>query len=218
MALMDGIVAEEESDRAPANPHGASHLSHLEIYLLAMKEVGARTAPIEQLMARLQGAETWALSSTELEAALDGLPVPLPSRRFMAFTFEVIGSGEAVAMAAAFTHGRELLVPSLFQTLLERALIPAHQAPSLHWYFTRHVAMDGDDHGPKALAMLRQLCGHSPSALPAAQAVAFRAVNARRQFWDGIHRALTSAEAEPGQGHGVRNSQPESVRCRLRSS
>ncbi|MCT0224411.1 DUF3050 domain-containing protein [Synechococcus sp. CS-1328] len=193
VAVIDRIVAEEDCDQAPANPLGASHLSHLEIYLLAMREVGACTAPVEHLMARFQGLAAWRMGAAELAAALEGLPIPQPSRRFMAFTFEVIGSGEALPMAAAFTHGRELLVPSLFQALLERALISPQRAPSLHWYLTRHIAMDGDDHGPGALAMLSALCGCSPSRLQTAQAMADRAVAARRQFWDGIHRALVMA-------------------------
>jgi hypothetical protein len=193
VAVINQIVAEEERDQAPANPLGASYLSHLEIYLLAMREVGACTAPIEHLMARLRGVEAWEMSTADLAAALEGVPIPQPSRRFMAFTFEVIGSGEVLPMAAAFTHGRELLVPALFQALLERALISPQRAPSLHWYLTRHIAMDGDDHGPGALAMLRTLCGRSPSRLQAAQAMADRAVAARRQFWDGIHRALVMA-------------------------
>ncbi|QPN67848.1 DUF3050 domain-containing protein [Synechococcus sp. CBW1006] len=190
VAVIDRIVAEEECDQAPANPLGASHLSHLEIYLLAMREVGACTAPIEQLLSRLRGVEAWTLSPAELAAALEGLPIPQPSRRFMAFTFEVIGCGEVLPMAAAFTYGRELLVPSLFQALLERALIAPQRAPSLHWYLMRHVAMDGDDHGPTALAMLSELCGGCSSRLQATQAMARRAVLARRQFWDDIHRAL----------------------------
>ncbi|MCT0199585.1 DUF3050 domain-containing protein [Synechococcus sp. CS-1325] len=193
MAVINRIVAEEESDQAPANPLGASHLSHLQIYLLAMQEVGACTATIEQLMTRLPALEPWALGPAELIGALEGLAVPHPSRRFMAFTFDVIGSAEALPMAVAFTHGRELLVASLFQGLLDRALIPPLRAPSLHWYLTRHIALDGEDHGPMALAMVSDLCGRSSARLQATQTIAHRAVEARRQFWDGIHLALTPA-------------------------
>lgn len=196
-AVINRIVAEEESDQAPANPFGASRLSHLQIYLLAMQEVGASTSTIQQLMARLQGIETWALSGAELCAVLDGLAIPEPSRRFMAFTFQVIGSGDALTMAVAFTHGRELLVPSLFQALLDRALIPPQRAPSLHWYLSRHIDLDGDDHGPGSLAMVGELCGQSPFRLEIANVMAHRAVEARRQFWDGIHRALTMPRQAP---------------------
>jgi len=190
LALIHQIVAEEERDLAPANALGASHLSHLKIYLLAMGEVGACTAPIEQLMARLQGVEPWALNPVRLNAALSGLAVAEPCRQFMAFTFEVIGSGSVLAMAAAFTHGRELLVPQLFKTLLERALIPAPQAPSLHWYLHRHVAIDSEAHGPGSLAMLGELCGRSGARLEAARTLGQRALVVRHQFWDGIQTAL----------------------------
>ncbi|MCP9800133.1 DUF3050 domain-containing protein [Synechococcus sp. RedBA-s] len=41
--------------------------------------------------------------------------------------------------------------------------------------------------------MLSTLCGRSPSRLQAVQSMADRAVAARREFWDGIHRALVMA-------------------------
>jgi hypothetical protein len=55
------------------------------------------------------------------------------------------------------------------------------------------VAIDADEHDPEALAVLRQLCGSSDSRLAAAEAVALRAVAVRRQFWDGIQRALLAS-------------------------
>ena len=128
--FLQRIVAEEERDLAPANPSGASHLSHLEIYLLAMEEVGASTETIKALLARVGHGRTHGFQAKALEKALKGLPIPEPSRRFMAFTFEVMASDEAPLMAAAFAHGRELLVPRLFEALLERALIPKETGPS----------------------------------------------------------------------------------------
>lgn len=188
--FLQRIVAEEERDQAPANPSGASHLSHLEIYLLAMEEVGASTASIEALLARVGHGSAHEFQAKALEKALKGLPIPEPSRQFMAFTFEVMASHEAPLMAAAFAHGRELLVPRLFQSLLERALIPLERAPTLHWYITRHIGLDGEDHGPVARRILADLCGDSIVQQQATAAIAERAIEARLQFWDGIHRAL----------------------------
>ncbi len=99
--LLAGIVAEEERDQAPANPLGASQLSHLQIYRLAMAEVGANPGPIEALIERFAAEEPSNLDETALLSSLAGLPIPAPSRQFL-----------------AFTHGRELLVPQLFQNLL----------------------------------------------------------------------------------------------------
>ncbi|MDM7937480.1 MAG: hypothetical protein QUV06_08495 [Cyanobium sp. CZS 48M] len=41
--------------------------------------------------------------------------------------------------------------------------------------------------------MLSTLCGRSPSRIQPAQSMADRVVAARRQFWDGLHRALVMA-------------------------
>ncbi len=191
--FLQRIVAEEERDLAPANPSGASHLSHLEIYLLAMEEVGASTKTIKALLACVGHGRTHGFQAKSLERALKGLPIPKPSRQFMAFTFEVMASDEAPLMAAAFAHGRELLVPRLFQSLLERALIPQERAPSLHWYFMRHIGLDGEDHGPLARRILADLCGDSIAQQQATAAIAERAIEARLRFWDGIHKALAHA-------------------------
>lgn len=188
-AVINRIVAEEECDEAPPNPLGASHLSHLQIYLLAMAEVGASTASIQRLMERWRRIEPWTISPAALTGVLEGLTIPEPSRRFMAFTFEMIGSHEALPMAVAFTHGRELLVPTLFEALLDRAVTPPSRFPLLQWYLERHIAMDGDDHGPSSLAMVSDLCGGSAIKLSSARMITSRTIEARRQLWDGIHRA-----------------------------
>lgn len=221
--LLDGIVAEEECDEAPANSQGASRLSHLQIYRLAMAEVGARTGPIEALIERFAGEDPSSLGETALPASLAGLPIPAPSRRFLAFTFEVIGSRNALIMAAAFTHGRELLVPQLFQTLLDHCPVTADQAPCLHWYLRRHIALDGEEHGPAALAMLEALGGAAPAGRWRSEAIARRAVAARREFWDGIHAALLQARRPDGlvrcaeetvhRPSAPRSSAPITLRC-----
>ncbi|WP_191964869.1 DUF3050 domain-containing protein [Synechococcus sp. RSCCF101] len=196
LAAINRIVAEEEADEAPDNPSGASRVSHLEIYLQAMNEVGADTGPIQRLMERLEAAEVGSLTSEDALRRLERLPIPQPSLRFLTNTFAMIHTGRASVMAAAFAHGRELLVPQLFQAILDRSLIPAQQAPGLHWYFRRHIAVDGDTHGPQSLALVQSLRRGSANEASLSEAAEQQALGARLALWNGIHQALLEARGK----------------------
>ena len=62
----------------------------------------------------------------------------------------------------------------------------------LRWYLDRHIEVDGEEHGPMALQMVRELCGTDPVKWHEAEAAATVALEARLAFWDGI---LTRIEA-----------------------
>ena len=81
--LVNDIVTGEESDRLPkSHRDNSTHASHFDLYLMAMREVGADTAPITAFLdiVRSQG----------LEAALNAPMVPEPSRAFMRETFALL--------------------------------------------------------------------------------------------------------------------------------
>ena len=123
-----------------------------------------------------------------LEVALGDGRIPESSRRFMAFTFAVIDGGEPHRLAAAYAHGREQLVPHLFEGLLQE--LPP-QARVLRWYLHRHIELDGEDHGPLAAGMALELCGDSTQRLRQMAETADQALAARRRFWDDIRRSIS---------------------------
>jgi hypothetical protein len=182
VALIAELVSEEERDWLPARCGGPCQLSHFEIYLLAMEEIGADTAAIRAVVA---------LAAREgLAVALAHPAIPAPSRRFMASTQAVIRSGQTHLLAAAFCYGREQLVPALFRQLQDQLKAADLQAPTLAWYLDRHIDLDGNQHGPLAERMVLDLCRDNPTAQGEVMALRPRVEQERALFWWGIGKSL----------------------------
>ena len=183
--LVNEIVLGEESDL-----YGTRPVSHFELYVAAMRECGASTLAIEALTARLREGAAWSVA-----LAMSGAPEP--AQRFVRSTFAIIESGKLHAIAAAFTFGREDLIPDMFRGFIrdqdERL---SGNLATLRWYLDRHIEVDGEDHGPMALRMVSELCGDDPLKWSDAAEAAETALRARIAFWDGIAAAL-KREAMP---------------------
>jgi hypothetical protein len=109
--FINEIVLAEESD---VDSDG-NFCSHYQMYLDAMKEVSANTEPIETFVGELRdGAPTFET------IAETNLPVEL--KQFLRFTFETIESRDIHRFAAAFTLGREDIIPEMFLQVLKTAM------------------------------------------------------------------------------------------------
>jgi len=180
--FINELVLEEETDAAPPQL-GSEYSSHFNLYLGAMREIGADTAPIEAFVA---------LACTQgLAAALQSGLAPEPSRAFTATTFGFIEGGRAHEVAAALALGREHVIPAMFRTLLARMGISEQQAPIFHFYLSRHIHLDEDFHAPLSLRLLESLCAGDAQRSAEASAAAEEAIAARIRFWDGVRVALT---------------------------
>lgn len=178
--LVNLIVLGEESDVVTLpGAQGPSTLSHFELYRLAMREIGASDGGIESLLEALRRGRG-------LTAALEAAPAHV--RRFVGATFEAIASPHDEVPAAAFLVGREDLVPAMFERLL-----PATEgrAPALACYLTRHIELDGGEHGPLARRLLGEICGTDPVRWSRAAEAGRNAVLARTALWDGVVAGLS---------------------------
>ena len=183
--LINDIVTGEESDKLPKTHRSEStHASHFDLYLMAMREVGADTAPITEFLDIVR--------SRGLEAALDAPMVPEPSRTFMKDTFALLRQGEAHRVAASFSFGRENVIPGMFNALLDQLGIGEERAPIFHYYLKRHAELDGDEHGPAALRLVATLCGDDPAKLAEAVESAKGALASRALLWDRVQEALSA--------------------------
>ena len=180
------ITVEEESDLGLPGPNGEpTYASHFELYGQAMREVGVEVAgPL---------AFTALAAEKGIHAAFETRIPPPAALQFMRTTFGFIDSGKTHLVAAAFALGREQIIPGMFRALLAKLEIGAERAPAFHYYLERHIHLDEDFHGPLSLEMLNEVCGGDPVLLREAETAACRALEARIDFWTGVHAALTAA-------------------------
>jgi hypothetical protein len=178
--LINDIVLEEETD---LDPEGQP-TSHFELYLRAMREAGADTAPVQRMLAALA-------SGASVPEALAAAPAPASVQEFVEHTFAVIADGQPHAIAAAFTFGREDVIPDMFRNLVDDlARRFPEQLDTFIYYLNRHIELDEDHHAPLAYQMVRDLCGTDPARWHEATDVARQGMAARLAFWDGIAAAL----------------------------
>lgn len=183
--LINEIVLGEESDDCPQ--HG--HYSHFELYLDAMREVGANTQAIEHFVHLQQQGLDYA-------TALQRCGASEAARHFVVDTLDVALNAPAHRVAAAFLHGRESVIPAMFQQILDEWGIGQAQAPTFRYYLQRHIEVDAEDHGPAAEALLARLVNDDPQRQHEVYEAAIAAVQSRTALWDRLRASLQVAASE----------------------
>jgi len=179
--LINEIVLAEESDVS----EGGKRLSHYELYLEAMKDLGADYAPIENLISKIKSGKT-------IRECIAVMNIDDRIKEFLRFTFDCIDSGKAHIVASAFTFGREDLIPDMFTSILKRLKIqfPDTGLDGLIYYFQRHIDLDGDEHGPLAMRMIQEIADNDENKWLEMREVAKDSLIKRIALWDAIYEGL----------------------------
>src|SRR5208282_4558022 len=120
-----------------------------------------------------------------VSAALQSPGVPECAQRFVRQTFGFIEDGNLCAIAAAFTFGREDLLPAVFQRIVDKLNVEAGGGlEDFKYYLERHIGLDGEEHGPMANRLLLSLCGTDESRWQIAEQAAVDCLDARQRLWD----------------------------------
>ena len=179
--LINEIVVAEESDLTIDGQRS----SHYEMYIEAMKACGASTTGIEHFLSEVNSLKNIfvAIKKSNLHPNI---------KAFLDFTFRVIEEGKSHEIAAAFTFGREDLIPSMFTAILKnfQANFPDTDLNKLIYYFERHIVLDADDHGPMAMKMITELCGADAQKWSDVEEVSKMALEKRIGLWDAIEESL----------------------------
>ena len=176
------LVLEEESDYALAGLEEGAYASHFESYLQAMIEVGADVDPVLGFIDKVR--------EKGLDAALQLSDIPEPAKRFMLFTFDVIGRSQLHYLVAVLAYGRESIIPQLYRSFQEGLQVLPSEAPIFYGYLKRHIFLDEQEHGPVIVNMVQSLSEGSMEKQAEVVAVAEQALVVRLEFWDEIHAAL----------------------------
>ena len=181
--LINEIVCGEESD---VDPKG-TRISHFDLYLRAMREAGADTSAVEKALASVRAGGSTA-------AALVSAGVPAGAAAFSGATFALAANGKSHEVAAAFTFGREDLIPDMFTELVTRL---SREYPgrldTFRYYLERHIEVDGGHHGAISLRMVELLCGDDDRKWDEAAAASVAAIESRIALWDAILAGLKAA-------------------------
>ena len=183
--LINEIVVAEETDI----DLDGNRKSHYELYLDAMKSCGANTTPIENFLLDVEATKNIFVSIKQSELHPN-------VKEFLDFTFRVIEEGETHQIAAAFTFGREDLIPEMFTAILKKfqANFPDVDLSKLIYYFERHIELDGDEHGPMAMKMIDELCGNDDKKWQDIEMVSILALEKRIQLWNAIEEQIHKKE------------------------
>lgn len=179
------VLGEETDDGLPDAEGKPTFVSHFDLYLGAMKEVGADTRPVLAFLKSVR--------KNGIEKALRTAKIPEPSRRFMQTTFGFIDTDKTHVVAAAFALGREQVIPGMFRALLADMKISKKKAPLFYYYLERHIHLDDELHGPLSIKLLAHLCGGSAAKQRASAKAGRNAIEARIEFWDGVRAALPTS-------------------------
>lgn len=186
--LINEIVFCEESDiDQNGNP-----ASHYEIYIDAMRQCGADVQPVFHLVNQAKrGYSYYDIVKYNLAE------VPKPIERFLKATYYIMKGSKTHEIAAAFTFGREDLIPDLFTGIVKDLdkKLPGKLSIFIY-YLERHIEVDGDEHGPMAYQMISDLCGNDVQKWKEAGQTALKALQARLELWDAIHRMVSMANAK----------------------
>ena len=214
--LVNEIVLDEESDELPEG--GAA--SHFELYLEGMRAAGADTGPIDRMIETLRTAKAPqvekpaatvsgagpqvgqpAATVGEIVAeAMRNAGAPQAAQAFVRESFAVIDQGSTHGIVAAFTYGREDVIPDMFRSLVSSLASRDPAWARFHWYLERHIEADDEKHAPVCRRIMARLCGDDPAKWAEASAIARQCIEARIALWDAIATEIEAMPAESSTG------------------
>ena len=182
--LINEIVLAEESDLS----FNGTRLSHFEMYIEAMQSCGANTKEVQAFLQKV-------VENKNIFITIKQSNLHSNIKSFLDFTFKIIEEGKTHKIAAAFTFGREDLIPNMFTAILKnfQKNFPETNLSELIYYFERHIELDTDEHGPMAMQMITELCKEDPVKWAEVEEIAIQSLEKRVGLWDAIEEKIVTS-------------------------
>jgi pyrroloquinoline quinone (PQQ) biosynthesis protein C len=100
-------------------------------------------------------------------------------------------------IGAAFTFGREDLIPDMFRAIvndLDKNF--PNKLDAFRYYLDRHIELDEETHTPMAMEMMEELCGEDDQKWQEVKLIAIDSLRARIALWDGIEQSIKNRQME----------------------
>jgi hypothetical protein len=183
--FVNDIVLGEETDEIQPG----RYLSHFELYLLAMEEIGANTQSIHAFLQGLRRGYAPA-------QALAPLSIPATTKHFVLNTLHS-AQRPTHEVAATFLLGREDIIPKMFHRLLgQLEQTSGIQCDAFRVYLERHMHLDEECHAPMGQKLLMNLCGEDAQKWQDAQRITEQALQCRYFLWNGIAEAIGTVQPD----------------------
>ena len=173
--LINEIVLGEETDIDELG----SRMSHFELYLLAMEQMGADTTAVNGFLNAIKAG----IPVDQALAQQKALPAV---QDFVNHTFDVINHQPVHVQAAVFTFGREDLIPGMFIGMVKELSEQYSGISTFRYYLERHIEVDDDHHSHLAMEMVSELCGNDTQKWREAADASLKALEFRKLLWDAV--------------------------------
>lgn len=181
--LINQIVLDEESDLdKDGNPS-----SHLNLYLLAMKDIGCNTSQFIDFI--------WSLRcGSSLNDSLLKADAPYYVARFVKTSIDVAVNQSVHSLIAFFLFGREEPIPQMFEKVTCSSIAKPLLSDNFAHYLERHIQADATEHAPAAARVLISTLGRSSTAWEIALDSGKLAIAERISLWDGIYAEIAASD------------------------
>ena len=159
-----------------------TYISHFELYLLAMDQVGADRTEIDLFVEKIKNGAPYhrALYTAKISQAV---------KNSVDGTINTAIHDSLLKKTAYFFLGREDAIPIMFTKFLSN--IPnTTEFTYLRHYLARHIEVDADDHGPKANLILDYVTKKDPEKIEEALMYGVSAIDFRIKVWDDIFEKI----------------------------
>ena len=178
VSFINEIVSSEESERFSKN----KYLSHFEIYLMAMKRLGASTIEINRLLNKCK-------KNTFSQKMIDDLSISPAAKKFLKHDIKISLSNSPPKIIGCFALSREKIIPDMFKYILN-VIEPTDTNKILRKYLELHISIDSDRHGPLSKKLLNKICVSKKDKIDAYYE-ANNSIRYRLKVWDSVAKELS---------------------------